>query len=258
MNELQAELSSPALVFEAAVAACIRDDWDAVASLCDPDSLIVHQHNAIKPYLPGAKGPAFSVEAFMQGPYALSREEAESRVEQLCMSQAPESRLRQDFPTVANVDELRSMSPERFYAAYIRGRSFGEMVIRETGNRHLTAEQDAAIARIARAFFNYRTIGVVTDGTSEGALFAYVLFRDLGNRQQGADGEPDWKAELPPEVQSYARECENHGSAQVVICRQQANGTWRLIAPLEFLDQSMAIVIDDPPAQGDIAGPLPE
>jgi hypothetical protein len=221
--------TDPLDLFRAAVSALNREDWPAVAALCDPVSLSAFRRRMIEQLAPTRPIRAITVEEYMRHSPDMPREVAEYSVAQIQRHADPERRLKEELPDVTSVAELRSLDPITVFVKWLDARSFRRQIERLVAEgRASRAAGAAAIARLAEnAQYPYVALGALPDGDR----VVHIVYRHEVDRQKRPSPDAQrWLERLPPEEQELVRDIEERGPPWIAACRRQPDGTWRLVA----------------------------
>ena len=224
--------NDPVKVCEAAAEALVRGDWEAAASLCDSVSLEIFKRRMIEQHTPRPPVGDMTAEELMRHSPDMPRAVAEYQVEQLLERSKLSRRMDRDLPGFTDISSLQAAPAEAVFAAWLHGSSLQHQV-------RLAVEDGQVPARALVEWENHpvpqpKHIALGAVPGREG--FAYVVFRT-----EYPATEADTTAEevgLPPittwseEEQAVASQLGDRPA--VVICRQQPNGDWRLLADSEF------------------------
>jgi hypothetical protein len=228
-------IKDPVQLFQTVVDRMNAEDWEGVAGLCDPVSLVSFRRGMLQQYT-RSEPMATTVEQFMKMSPDMPREVAEYNVKRMQQSTDPEQSLHRDFPNVASAAALRALEPAGFFAEWLFGRS-PQRQLREQARRGAIskAKADALFSRPLQQF-QYETVGAVADGDR----IAHVLYRLKMTPPAGAQAD-DWLAEVPAEERDFVRETATRGHPHLFLCRKQPDGGWLAVADLQFIGTGMYV-----------------
>ena len=175
----------PLELFHDAVNAIDRQDWHAVAALCDAASLGEFRDDLFT-LVTRRRTPEESFKAIdlMRTDPNMPRAVAEWQAQRVRDHQDPDRRLREELPSVESSERLEEMSPTEMFAAWLEGRSIGHLVERAFERRQITRAAIDEILGNEPPRTAYVALGWVPDGEAIG----YVIYRqDIpGSRPQAA------------------------------------------------------------------------
>ncbi|HEU4564423.1 MAG TPA: hypothetical protein VFS05_07240 [Gemmatimonadaceae bacterium] len=230
----------PLALFRDAVDALNRGDWLAAAALCDPLSLRSFRRSLLLEIAPSEPPRSLTVDDFVRHTPDMPREVAEYQVEQSRKFMAPMRRLRENLPGVRSVEEAEAMSPEELFAGWLDGRSPWRQIERLAAEGRIPAATVAQARAYPLPVHRYEVLGVVHDGDR----IAHVVYRHA-NAPDAPDEEAHeaWLAEQPEEERELARDLAWRAPPQVVTCRRQPDGSWRLLAGWDFLHLGSSAIV---------------
>jgi len=242
-------MTTPKAVFDAAVDALQREDWAAVAALCDPASLMAFKRQVLDRVDSQRPGSELTAERLMQLQPGMPREVAEYEVAAHRQASDPSSVLRVEAPGVLDVDELRAMDPTAVFAAHLSAASRAQQIERALRGTPIPPEVVEQVRNAPRPGFRQRFLGVVEDG----GRMAYVVYRQEPDRLADQNSDPDTDAVLAVHtvderalVADLAR-----GYPELATCRRQRDGTWRLVASRSLLGHESVVFafgLGEPPS----------
>jgi hypothetical protein len=196
--------TDPLGLFNAAVDAIDRQDWREVAALCDPASLAEFRNELLALVTP-RQTPEASIRTIdlMRTDPSMPRAVAEWQAQRVREHQDPDRRLREEIPSVDSRAKLESMTPPEVFAAWLEGRTIGNVVERAWERRQITRAAIDEILAAERPKIVYVPLGWVPDGEAIG----YVIYRQ--------------------------RAARSHPQASMV--RRHANGAWLFVASRDLL-----------------------
>lgn len=175
--------TDPIALFYAAADAVDRQDWRAVAALCDPSSLSEFRDELVALVTP-RETPEGSFRAIdlMRTDPSMPRAVAEWQAQRVRQHQDPGRRLHEELPGVESREQLGTISPAEAFAAWLDGRAFGNMVERAWERRQITRAAIDQILAGERTRVVYVALGWVPDGEA----IRYVIYRQEapGSRPQ--------------------------------------------------------------------------
>ncbi len=227
------EHTDPIALFDAAVAALNREDWTAVAALCDEASLAAFRRQMLAQLDPALlEQYAITAETILRHSPDMPREVAEYQAAQHRRHGDPARRLAEELPGVADADALRAMSPRDVFAAWLDGRSPRRQITRLAAEGRIPPAAVDRLRDTTLAIHTHVAIGAVHDGER----IAHVLYRHADDAAPAADGAAPGSADaLPDDERELALELAARGYPQVATCRRQPDGSWRLVAGWGFL-----------------------
>jgi hypothetical protein len=191
MGVILNDIDDPLELFSAAASAVEREDWLALALLCDRDSLQRFVNELLRPFRGTDPAVELSVEDYVVHT-GVTREVAENEIARIREQQSPESRLRDQFPRINSVAALLRLTPPEVFAAWLHGCSPRAQIDRQLQQGLVTPEVAVhAIARI-RGVWRYRALGSVSDG----ADLRHVVYLWEGNVVGDTDNRTEVGAEL--------------------------------------------------------------
>lgn len=225
----------PLSLFHAITDALQRRDWQAVALLCDPASLVAFKRRLLEQYAPTEPAPLMTVEEWLRYQPDTPREVAEYQVAQMNKGRDPATRL-QEIPGIRSVEALKALSPPEVFAAWLDSRHPESQFdrLRELGQISDTVadEMGEAIRRELRP--RYVPLAAVPDG---GKLTHIVVREERTSTPESMDGEERaWFDRLSAAEQELTRDLAECGDPQLTTCRRQPDGEWRMLAGYEFLN----------------------
>jgi hypothetical protein len=196
--------TDPLVLFNAAVDAIDRQDWRAVAALCDPASLTEFR-NELAALVAPRTTPEASVRTIdlMRTDPSMPRAVAEWQAQRVREHQDPSRRLREETPSIESRAQLEAMFPADVFAAWLDGRSIGNVIERAWERRQVTRAAIDEILAGERPKVVYVALGWVPDGEA----IRYVIYRQ----------------ETP----------RSHPQASKI--RRQPDGTWLFVASRDLL-----------------------
>jgi anti-sigma factor RsiW len=196
--------TDPLVLFTAAVDAVNRQDWKGLAALCDPASLTEFRDELIglvtRRPTPDA---SFRTIDLMRTDPNMPRAVAEWQAQRVREHRDPDRRLHEELPSVESSAQLEAMSAADVFAAWLDGRSFGNLVERAWERRQITRAAIHQILAMDRPKISYVALGWVPDGEA----IRYVIYR-----QEVAGSRP-----------------------QAAMIRRQADGGWLFVASRDLL-----------------------
>lgn len=196
--------TDPLALFEAAVDAIVRQDWPAVARLCDSASLAEFKAEliALVSHRP-TPDTSFKAMDLMNINPSMPRAVAEWQAQRVREHQDPDRLLREEVPDVASRADLEAMTPAGVFAGWLDGRSLGRLVERAFERRQVTRAAIEDILAEGRPATAYVGLGWVPDGEA----IRYVIYR-----QEATGSHP-----------------------QAAMIRRQADGGWLFVASRDLL-----------------------
>jgi hypothetical protein len=196
--------TDPLELFHDAVNAIDRQDWHAVAALCDPSSLTQFRDDLVS-LVTRRRTPEESFKAIdlMRTDPNMPRAVAEWQAQRVRDHQDPDRRLREELPSVESSEQLAAMSPAEVFAAWLDGRSLAYLVERAFERRQITRAAVEEILGSDRPRVMYVALGCVADGEA----ICYVIYR-----QEVAGSRP-----------------------QAAMVRRQPDGSWLFVASRDLL-----------------------
>lgn len=239
--------ATPVEAFRAAVDALDRSQWLAAASTCDPMSLAGFRRQLVEQFRRAEPEHVMTIEAYMRFQPEMPREVAEYLYAQYRRAADPGRRFQEELPGLASIEDLERLTPVEVFAAWLDGRSPRRQVARQLADRGIDTATAAASLEEVSPFGNFEPIGSLPDG--EGV--AHVLYRHGSYRkEEGAADSEEWLAGMSPEERELALALAGRSHPMVTTCRQQPDGSWRLLAGYDFLQTgSFGVEISaEPPA----------
>jgi hypothetical protein len=140
------------------------------------------------------------------------------------------------LPGIPDLATLAAMDDAAVVAAWIAGRTPTAQLERAIAEGRLQPE----VANSARDSMNVRTQRVALGAIEDGERIAHVLYREalLLTDDLPAITE-EWLRALPADEAELQRDLVRRGSAEVQVCRRQADGSWRLVASRFMLHLGM-------------------
>jgi hypothetical protein len=196
--------TDPLLLFNAAVDAIDRQDWPAVAALCDPASLTEFRNELLELVAPRPtpEGSVQTIDLMRTDPN-MPRAVAEWQARRVREHQNPNRRLREETPGVESRSQLEAMTGAQVFAAWLDGRSIGNVVERAWERRQITRAAIDEILAADRPKVVYVALGWVPDGEA----IRYIVYR-----QEAARSHP-----------------------QASMIRRQPDGGWLFVASRDLL-----------------------
>jgi hypothetical protein len=225
--------SDPLTLFAAAIHALNREDWHAVARLCDPVSLASFKRYLIDNLTP-PKEQSHKITAteLMKAVPSMPRAVAEYQVTRFRESLDPKQRLRDQVPSVKSLAALEAMTPVAVFAAWLEGKSVRRQVNRNVEQRRMTRATANEVVAQGEKPFDFKGLGYVDDGDR----IAHIIYRrDESARGpfRGAD-EPVFAGRSPDEIK-FAGDAWGRESPFTVMARKQSDDSWLLVASPDFL-----------------------
>lgn len=235
-------MSDPLSVFNAAVAAVNRGDWEEAASLCDPGSLSFFKRELLERV--NAKQEPWTVEGMLNFQPDMPPAVAEYQVAQFNARSGSRRVLESEVPSVTSADQLREMSPVEVFAAWLEGQSYERQVERAIRETDVPPEfmQAALDIRPERML-------VVLGTVPEGDRIIHVVYRQtytMPDDAEARDDVPQQQVDVTPEESGFLTD-NPQAPLEFATLRRQADGSWRLTADHSFLgleNASFAIGID--------------
>ena len=177
--------TDPLALFNAAVDAVDRQDWPGVAALCDESSLADFRDEmlALVTYHQTPDASFRAIDLMRTDP-SMPRAVAEWQAQRVREHQDPQRRLREELPGVESREQLEKMSPAEVFAAWLNGRTLGNIVEQAWERRQVTRAAIDQILAGERPKVAYVALGWVPDGEA----IRYVIYRQdaAGSRPQAA------------------------------------------------------------------------
>lgn len=236
---------TPVAAFNAIVAAFLAEDWERVADLVDPESLVVFHHQVVSGYAVDLSMTEDDVQHLMT---EFPPEVAAYFREQHDRVADPATRLALELPAVGSLEELRALTPRQLFVRWLESNTMQAHLQRA---RKLAPLADPAVLEETWEGYQalagrreYTVLGVVCDEPD----LAHVVYRV---EYRSPDGEPsrrvlvfpgDQRAGLTAEESARLERVRQYYDAvgarmrpSTTAVRRQPDGTWRLLADLEFL-----------------------
>jgi hypothetical protein len=196
--------TDPLALFNAAVDAIDRQDWPALSALCDPASLADFRNEmvALVAYHQTPEATFRAIDLMRTDP-SMPRAVAEWQAQKVREHQDPDRRLQEELPGVETREQLEAMAPTDVFAAWLDGRTLGNMVERAWERRQITRAAIDQILAEERPKVVYVALGWVPDGEA----IRYVIYR-----QEAPGSRP-----------------------QAAMVRRQADGGWLFVASRNLL-----------------------
>ena len=225
--------TSPISVFQAVVDAIDREDWQAVASACDPVSLARFKRNILERLEPGEPLRPFTVEGYMRGQPEMPRAVAEYQVARHNQAMDPARFLQEEMPTVSGIQEIHDSSDADVFAAWLEGKSRTHQIRRMMLHGSISQEEAALLDASAFPSMRHILIGAVPDGEK----LTHVLYRtEIESPTPATEEDPRQRqAKLDPDERALLQDLAGRELPQVATCRIQPDGGWRMIAADHFL-----------------------
>ncbi|HEY4303793.1 MAG TPA: hypothetical protein VGM82_04965 [Gemmatimonadaceae bacterium] len=177
--------TDPLALFTAAADAIERQDWRAVANLCDSASLAEFRVELVDlvSHRP-TPDQSFRTIDLMRTDPSMPRAVAEWQARRVREHHDPDLRLREEMPGVESRTQLVSMSAAAVFAARLAGHAIGNIVERAWERRQITRAAIDQILASDRPKMRYVALGWVPDGEA----IRYVVYRQevTGSRAQAA------------------------------------------------------------------------
>lgn len=241
----------PLAVFRAAVDAVNAEDWPAAAALVDPECLRMFHQGAITGLTQQGPAEAPTADWFLSRAPNLSRARAEELAARAAQETDRAYRLAREFPSVASIDELQSLTPTELFSRWLDGKSMRRKFQRLIAAGSLPANTlerygDAPV----RGGLRYVPVGSV----AEGEAYMHVLYRpDFFPRGRVVRhvAPPDRR---PSEEQLRQRHLGFRTMLYVATLLRQPDGCWLFVVIHDFLrmaarhEEGVALLVprDDP------------
>jgi hypothetical protein len=196
--------AEPLALFDTAVHAVDRQDWRTLALLCDPASLAEFRDGllALVTHRP-TPDTGFKAIDLMKTDPNMPRAVAEWQARRVRDHYDPDRRLREELPGADSRAALEAMTPAEVFAAWLDGRSLGNLAERAFERRQITRAAIDEILTVGRPDVVYVALGVVPDGEA----IRYIIYR-----QEAAGSRP-----------------------QAAMVRRQPDGGWLFVASRDLL-----------------------
>lgn len=196
--------TDPLDLFRAAIDALNREDWHALAALCDATSLGEFKNDVLAELTPPPASEQLLTPAqLMNAVPNMPRAVAEYQIARFREAFDPKRRLKELLPAADSRDAIDQMTPVEVFALWLEGRSTRRQLERHVENRRMTrgAAREVIAGGIRR--FDFVALGFVHDGPDA----VHIVYRRAGGS-------------LPP---------------RTIMARRQDNGEWLLDANKHFL-----------------------
>lgn len=193
----------PLDLFRAAVTALNREDWRAVALLCDPQSLEAFKTDLLHDLEPPKPGATLTATEMIKAVPGMPRAVAEYQVQRFREQLDPGRRLREETPSVDSRRKLEGMKPVDVFAAWIEGRSFKRQVERSFDRKQMSRVMANEILSEQKRKIVLEPLGFVDAGKDT----RYIVFR-----RDERDLKPG-----------------------TVMIKRQPDGAWAFVASRHFL-----------------------
>ncbi len=236
--------SSPSEAFNAAQEAIARDDWTAFVACCDADSVRMVRRRIVA-QVSAPRHPDPTAESYMSGPNAMPRAVAEHHVAQVARWREQEGQIEHTLPGVQSIGMLPAMTDAAVFAAWLDGKSHRRQIERMARRGEIAPAVAEAAATATPADIPYVAIGAVPDGER----LAQLVYRWRLHPVDDSPGGPEireanraFEAAVPVEERPLAHDLMERDHAQTVLCRQQADGSWRLVASEYMLNIGNGVI----------------
>jgi hypothetical protein len=225
-------VNGPADVLAAAFAALNLDDWNGFTDLCDPVSLRVFKRETLESYADATEDYHIEPDDLIESEPDMPREAAEYKAAQMNQIASKAHRLKREFLTVKDVDELCAMDASKMFVLWLQAHSPYRRAALEPHNEEpweLDSDWDPPVddGKKETRGYRYSVVGSVI----EGGEIAHVLYRDDNTVDKIFPEEyAGVMASRPADEQELARQLHHHSHPQIVTFRRQADSTWRLVA----------------------------
>lgn len=229
---------TPVEVFQQAVDALDREDFLAVARLCDPASLSLFKRHLLQQFAPQQNAWVPTVEWYLRNQPDMPREVAEYNVASHLRHMGESRRIDREVARVESYEALETLASDEAFARWLEARSPREQLRRYADSHAIAGEQaDRALNDFAHLPFRVRALGAVERGH-----VAYVVYT-LDSRE-ALDSDPTreaYLASLTDEERDFVGDVAN-GPIQPAPARRQPDGTWRLVADHDFMGSGSMMV----------------
>jgi hypothetical protein len=226
-------LDGPAAVFQQAADALDREDFLAVARLCDPASLSLFRRRLLRDLAPSDDLPPLTVELYLRHHPDMPCEVAEYNVANHHRRWAESRRVDREVARTESYDALEALAPDEAYARWLEAHSVRAALRRQLEARGISGEQmERALDEIARPDLLLRPIGAVEHGRT-----AYVVYLVEPRTESASTGDHEAYIASLTEDEREIEEAHLRGPVRITSVRRQPDGTWRLIARQELLDR---------------------
>jgi hypothetical protein len=228
-------MNAPTEVFQMAVDGIARRDWRAVAALCDPASLAIFKRQLLNRVSATRKDAPLTAEQLMRIHPDMPREAADYQVSMHAKFADPQSILEDEVPGVAGLPALNAMAPVDIFAAHLASYGLDHQVEHARRYTAIPAEVIDHVRRHPPPTPSYVILGVIEDGER----LAYVAYRRQFDDGPSSDqeGQADWSWAGYTAAEKQLSIALSRGQPELVTCRRQQDGSWRLIARHGFLGQ---------------------
>jgi hypothetical protein len=222
-------VKTPLEVVNAAFDALNVEDWAGFAGFCDPVSLRAFKREILEEFgeysghwAGGEVDEEFEEDEDPELQAAIDHDLA-------LMDEwfGPAHRVRSEFESIETVDELREMDPGRAFARWLQAKSRNPYRSDEPGEGEEWRRAGNSGSRKTTRAYQYFAVGSVLDSPD----IAYVIYRNANSPNDIYPGVMDgWEQSVPADEAELARLTHYLQRPQVVTCRKQADGSWRLLA----------------------------
>jgi hypothetical protein len=225
------------MLFGALIDGLNREDWKGIAELCDPVTLLVFHRRLLQQY--GQERRTLSVEEYLRGAPDLQREVAELEVARINEFMDVRKRLREDIPTIDDLTQLQSLDPTDVFARWLEARSPRGQIEQRLATGSISSK---AAERALAGTYDAALLGVVPDGDQ----LVHLLFRSALD-PSGPPEPPLGFSDIgsSDEERELIQDLAGRLTPQVLTCRRQTDGTWRIVVSSDFLGFGMHIYVAD-------------
>jgi hypothetical protein len=219
---------TPLEVVNAAFAALNVEDWAGFASFCDPVSLRAFKREILEEFgeyrEPSSVAECDDLLEEEEDPDLRAAIEHDLAVMDEWFN--PVHRVIVEFDSVETVEELREIDPGRAFARWLQARSRNPYRpnVPEEGEEWRRGKETS---RKSTRGYSYLAVGSVLDSPD----IAYVVYRNAHSPNDVYPGVMDsWEQSVPADEAELARLTHYLQNPQVLTCRKQTDGSWRLLA----------------------------
>ena len=227
------EFKDPADVLNAAFAALNLDDWAGFAELFDPVSLRAFKSDMLASYDDDVEEYHIDADDLLEFEPDMPREAAEYKAARMNEVTSKAHRLKREFLIVESVDELRAMDPARMFVLSLQACSPHRQaeheppVELEPWEEASDWDESYDDGKKATRAYRYSVVGCIYDGPE----IAHVLYRhDLTADKIFPEEYAEVMSEKPEDEQLLCQQLHHKADLNLMTCRRQRDGSWRLIA----------------------------
>lgn len=234
--------TEPIKLFCSLTDALHRGDWHSAAERCDPAGLARFKESLLAEFDPAEQPRQLTAEEYLRGSPDTPRVVADHFVAEINRRRAdPAERLADEITGVKSVAALREMDPVAVFAAWLEARSARRQLERLIAQG--LAAADTADLLNQFPVFRHVAIGAVPDGESRSHVVYRLELRDPPDERNGKAERDTTGAEAESEDDQW-----EGAEVYVATCRKQADGTWRMVPGVDFLNlasMSVSVGVDE-------------